>query len=284
MRNTWIVGIDGSPDSSAALHWAAAFAHERDGDAVQPVLTWHVPLPIWATQGRRSVEVDHLGLEAIAAHTAEEAVQGLGANGVTVGPPKVVEGHPGHALLEMSGSDTPLVVGRRGIGQLRHRLLGSVSSYLATHADGPVVVVPDEWTPRPTRRIVVGFDGSEHAGDALRWALDTAPEETAVEALIAVDVIPWLKPEVVRERHPDLVESAIERLTEAVDEVDPEHRASRVFELHGPRQALSAACVDADLVVVGPRGIGAMARVLLGSVTTWLLNDAPCPIAVIHAA
>ncbi len=61
-------------------------------------------------------------------------------------------------------------------------------------------------------------------------------------------------------------------------------RASRNFVLHGPRQALAESLVDADLVVVGPRGIGGLARTVLGSVTTWLLHDAACPVAIVPTA
>jgi nucleotide-binding universal stress UspA family protein len=51
--------------------------------------------------------------------------------------------------------------------------------------------------------------------------------------------------------------------------------------LHGPHQVLGDAAQDADLLVVGPRGVGAIARVVLGSVTTWLLQSSPCPVAVV---
>ena len=97
-----------------------------------------------------------------------------------------MEGHPAPILSDMAGPDTPLVVGRRGISQLRHRVLGSVSQYLATHARGPVVVVPDEWESSPLQRIVVGFDGSEDAAAALRWALSIAPEAIALASFPTV--------------------------------------------------------------------------------------------------
>lgn len=279
MTFTWIVGLDGSDGSASALRWATELSAQR-GERVTPIATWHVPLPIWLMSGRRAIDVDRAGIQAEAAVHAVDAVSRL-VEIAHVDEPLVVEGHPASTLLEMAGPDTPLVVGRRGISEVKHRLLGSVSQYLVTHSTGPVVVVPDDWETTPLRRIVVGFDGSEHAAAALRWALSIAPADAEVEAVIAIDVIPWLGPETVVKRHPEAIADARERITAVADEVDPEGRASRTFVIQGPRHALSESWLSADLVVVGPRGIGGLASALLGSVTGWLLHEAPCPIAVV---
>lgn len=279
MENTWIVGLDGSAGASCALKWAVENAQRRD-ERVRPVATWHVPLPIAALSGRRAIDVDRAGLRAEVEFFARDAIGRL-SNAEHVDEPHVVEGHPSPILRDLAGPGTTLVVGRRGISALKHRLLGSVSQYLATHASGPVVVVPDEWERTELRRIVVGFDGSDYSVAALQWAISIAPDDAEVEAVIAIDVIPWLDPETVVERHPDAVVDARKRISAAASTADPAQRASLTFVLHGPREALTEALADADLVVVGPRGIGGIARALLGSVTTWLLHDAPCPVAVI---
>lgn len=279
MTYTWIVGLDGSDGSASALRWASELAQQRD-ERVTPIAAWHVPFPIWLMTGRRAVDVDRLGIEAEVAVHAAEAVDKI-EHASVVDEPRVLEGHPASTLLEMAGPDTPVVVGRRGISELKHRLLGSVSHYLVTHSTGPVVVVPDDWETAPLKRIVVGFDGSPFASAALRWALTVAPSDAEVEAVVAIDVIPWLSPEVVVERHPEAVVAARERISAAVDTVDPDGRAARNFVLHGPRHALAEALEGADLVVVGPRGIGELASAMLGSVTTWLLHDARCPVAVV---
>lgn len=254
---------------------------QESGGSVTPVTAWHVPLMFSLTWTHRALDVDRMGLEAEAGALAEAAVASLVAPDGVVAEPVVVEGHPAQALLDMSSENSCIVVGRRGISDLRHRLLGSVSRDLATHADGAVVVVPSSWSPTACRRIVVGFDGSSHAQSALRWALDVAPEDATVTALIAIDVVPWLRPDLVRDRYGDEVDTARERILEAAATVDPDEHAQRVVVLHSPRQALAEATDDADLVVVGPRGMGGVARTILGSVTTWLLHDAPCPVAVV---
>jgi len=275
----WMVGVDGSHDAAAALRWAVTMAGDTGAEVV-PVCAWHVPLPIFALAGRRSADVDRMGLQATAEVAASETIELVGAGDV-VEDLLVVEGHPSDALLELTGPDRFVVVGRRGISEIRHRVLGSVSRDLATHAAGPVVIVPETWERRPCRKIVVGFDGSEHAQAALRWAIKVAPPSATVSALMAIDVIPWLKPELVVERHPEYVESAEQRIRAAADEADPEGCADRTVVLHGPRQALADAMSDADLVVLGPRGLGGVGRAVLGSVTTWMLHECPCPVAVV---
>ncbi|MEP1125330.1 MAG: universal stress protein [Ilumatobacter sp.] len=282
MNSTWIVGLDGSDGSVSALRWAVDLAVQR-GERVTPIAAWHVPLPIWLMSGRRAVDVDRAGIRAGVAFHAEEAVRGLD-DATCVDEPQVLEGHPASILVELAGPESPLVVGRRGISDVKHRLLGSVSQYLVTHATGPVVVVPDDWTTSPLRRIVVGFDGSEYAAAGLRWALEIAPTDAEIEIVVGIDVIPWLGPEEVVERHPDAIAHARERIDAVADEVDPDRRATRSFVVQGPRHALGEAMHDADLVVVGPRGVGGLARALLGSVTGWLLHEAPCPIAVVPVA
>ena len=139
----WIVGVDGSTDAAAALRGAAGIAVER-GERVTPVGAWHVPFVLATLAGRRGGDVDRIGLEAGAAVAVDEAIAALGdTNNLDL--PQVVEGRPADVLLEQSSDDTVVVVGRRGVTGLEHRLLGSVSQHLVTHATGPVVVVPVDW-------------------------------------------------------------------------------------------------------------------------------------------
>ena len=279
MNRTWTVGLEGSASSDHALAWVVSMGRQRN-ENVSPVTAWHVPLPLAALAGRRVLDVDRMGLQAQAEVLAQDAIDRLGDPSV-MEPLRVVEGHPAHVLAECAGPDTAIVVGRSGIGELKHRVVGSVSRYLATHSTGPVVIVPEGWAARPVKDIVVGFDGSEYSQAALAWALEIAPPGGEVRVLVAVDVIPWLRPELVVERHPEEVAAARERISTAADEVDPEGVASLEFVVDGPRDALARELASADLVVVGPRGIGGLARMLLGSVTTWLLHESPCPVAVV---
>lgn len=275
----WNVGVDGSSDAHAALQWAAHMASER-GERVTPIGGAHLPLAVAAMAGGRDSYLDRAGIHADATVAAERTLDAVDTRGV-VDEPVVLEGHPASLLIDRADGDAVIVVGRRGITALKHRLLGSVSQYLATHAETPVVVVPDGWDQRVCDRIIVGFDGSQQSRAALRWAIDIAGDDTHIVALSAIDVAPWLSTQLALERQGGLIEAAMRRLDEAAEAVDPNRRAERSIVLRGPRHALTEAMVDADLVVVGPRGLGGLARALLGSLTTWLVSTAPCPVAVI---
>lgn len=279
MARTWTVGIDGSDDATLALRWAVTFAGQAGGQVV-PLTAWHLPLSVRLAAARRVWEVDRNGIRAEAEVMADRTVTDLGFED-RVEATMVVEASPEDALLERSLDGDVVVVGRRGVSDVRHRLLGSVSGSVATHAAGPVVVVPPTWSPRTCRRMVVGFDGSEYAQTAVRWAIDVAPDDVTIEALVAVDVIPWLAPEHVADRYPDELVAAEERIDAALDAADPDGRLVRLQVVHGPREAFADVMHDADLIVVGPRGLGGAARALLGSLTTWLLHEAPCPVAVV---
>jgi nucleotide-binding universal stress UspA family protein len=195
--------------------------------------------------------------------------------------PQVVEGQAAHVLVDAAASADALIVGQRGSGELRHHRLGSVSRYCATHAAVPVVVVPPGWMPQANQRIVVGFDGSDNAAAALRWALDFADADATIEVVAAMDVAPWLGERDTRTKFPDEVAEQEQTLTAAIDAVDVAQRAERSLVLDDPRHALAAAAGSADLIVLGARGRGVIALEFLGSVSAWMLQDCPVPVVVV---
>jgi nucleotide-binding universal stress UspA family protein len=134
--------------------------------------------------------------------------------------------------------------------------------------------------------IVVGVDESEGAADALRWAVREAEARDAT--VTAVLVWGWL------DQHPQdptepfdphfdeaaaltRVESIVDR---ALDGAVPAGlRLQEVNELAGP--GLVQAAADADLLVVGARGMGGFKGLLVGSVSQHCLHHAPCPVVLV---
>ncbi len=279
MTERWIVGVDGSDGAVTALRWATAHAPAR-GAELTALSAFHVPAVMSLFVAKRGFGVDEIGLAATAGHDIDVAIEQV-ATPLTV-TPEVVEGQPGHVLVDASEHADLLVVGQRGSGDLREHRLGSVSRYCATHGRSSVVVVPGDWQAGPAQRVVVGFDGSDNSAAALRWAIDFArPDDATVTVVAAMDVAPWLGERVARERFGDEVAGQEQELTAAIDAIDPEQRTERSFVLDAPRHALANAARTADLVVVGARGRGVIAAELLGSVSTWLLQDAIVPVAVV---
>jgi nucleotide-binding universal stress UspA family protein len=144
---------------------------------------------------------------------------------------------------------------------------------------------------RHADRIVVGYDGSDEAATAVRWAAGQASRTSSRLCVVwawrlrnvwdgAVDAHEGAAVPPVSE----LEEIAREHLAAAVDGLvgdaglDPELRVVR-----GPAAAeiLLHAARDAELLVLGSRGRGRVADALLGSVTNRCIRDSACPVVVI---
>ncbi len=134
-------------------------------------------------------------------------------------------------------------------------------------------------------RIVVGLDSSADSQRALRWAVDEArvrgDELELVHAFPTPELVA-LPAVVTLPSDDELKASAIEILEEAVasiggiDDVEYTFRA----EAGGAASVLCRAARDADLLVVGARGLGGFRGLLLGSVTHQVVAHATCPVVV----
>lgn len=141
-------------------------------------------------------------------------------------------------------------------------------------------------------RIVAGIDGSPSSLAALRWAVRQAGlTGGSVEAVMAwqypatMTGYGWAPIAVVEPG--EYEENAQKALAEAVAAVDTsggDVPISQWVQQGNPAQVLIDAAADADLLVVGSRGHGGFAEVLLGSVSMHCVHHAPCPVAVIRDA
>src|SRR5690606_24166109 len=134
--------------------------------------------------------------------------------------------------------------------------------------------------------IVVGVDESDGAADALRWAVREADARGGT--LTAVLAWGWMDPH-PREGDPafdpEFDEAAALGRTERIvadalgGEVPEGIRLKAISALAGPGLVLAAA--DADLLVVGARGLGGFKGLLVGSVSQHCLHHAPCPVVLV---
>ncbi|MGZ4591594.1 MAG: universal stress protein, partial [Actinomycetes bacterium] len=132
--------------------------------------------------------------------------------------------------------------------------------------------------------IVVGVDGSASSEEALRWAARqaqlTGAELHAVIAWTFPTTYGWASaPDV---DWADNARSVLQQaITETLGAAEAEKVHRHVVEGH-PAQALLTTAVDADLLVVGSRGHGGFAGMLLGSVSHHVVSHAGCPVLVVH--
>lgn len=136
-----VVGVDGSPASEAALHWAFGQA-AATGASIHVVMSWDEH-PLLSSVS------ETIGGSGVPPEAIEEQAHGLLAATIAASTPEgssvrvtkdVVAGSPTDALVEAAESAMLLVVGRTTKSGLLH--LGSVSTAVAKRAACPVVVVP----------------------------------------------------------------------------------------------------------------------------------------------
>ncbi|WP_188190477.1 universal stress protein [Nonomuraea sp. SYSU D8015] len=274
-----IVGVDGSRTGLEAAAWAAGEAALR-----------HTPLTVAHAVAKWVCEDTSGPYAEVARWMREGATTVLRAaeEGIRREHPEVevtselLPGDPRAALIDASEHAELLVVGSRGIGGLRGLLIGSVAHGVATHARTNVVLVHE--LPRsPGGEVVAGVDGSP---SGLR-ALDFAFAEAAMRCVRLRAVHAWAWPhstgfgpadreseqDALRELR-DLIAGSRERHPEV--DVVPE-------VVHGhPVEVLKEAADGADLLVVGSRGHGQLAGMIMGSISQALLHHAPCPLAVVR--
>jgi nucleotide-binding universal stress UspA family protein len=179
-----------------------------------------------------------------------------------------------------------VVVGCRGLGAVSRWLLGSVTADLIRHAHSPVVVVHGEQESLPsagTAPVVVGIDGSPASENALAFAFDEASRRgvplVAVHAWGDVDGEPlpgsqWENLRVLAE------ERVAERLA-GWGERYPDVVIQREVVLDRPAHHLLQRSRTAQLTVVGSRGRGGFAGLLLGSVSKSVAEAAETPVVVV---
>ena len=135
--------------------------------------------------------------------------------------------------------------------------------------------------------VVVGVDGSGPSDAALTWAIDEARSRHADLAIVHAWSYPYtadvagMAASVAED--PALLASAQSVLDDAAARAAGACLPSVTTSLvHGtPARVLLQAARDADLLVVGTRGRGGFAGLLLGSVSEQCVHHAPCPVVVV---
>jgi nucleotide-binding universal stress UspA family protein len=138
------------------------------------------------------------------------------------------------------------------------------------------------------RTIVVGIDGSPRSRRALRWALEASVAGGDRVRVVHAWHVPYLalsplsgaelRLEELEERTRAEVRAIVAEETPAVAGHGPVEVA---VVCDGPALALIAAGEQADLLVVGSRGMGGFAGLLLGSTSQQVVAHAPCPVVVV---
>lgn len=203
----------------------------------------------------------------------------------------VEQGNRGETIVHVAKEQAVdlVVIGARGHSAVTRLLLGSTSDFVATHAQSSVLVVRPTGIRQSDRplRIAVGYEPSGARQQALdefaeiRWGRQADVNLVSVISFVTGflnEVV--IDPEPIRKAATATVESALDELsgsapTATAHVVESDHVGEglvRFVEVH-----------HCDLVVVGEKPRSLLGRVLLGSISRFVLRHAPCSVWITRA-
>ena len=282
-----VVGVDGSAGSEAASSWALRVAARHGADLTVVVVVPPAVSEVVAPIGMPVAVLDPDQTRVPYRELLDRTVAGLRALDARVTiEPVLVEGPAADELLSAGDGADLLVVGRSGRSQAVSVLLGSVTRSVLHHATLPVAVVPIGAGERAVNSIVVGVDASPGSTAARQWAVGEATYSGAALHLVHAWRYPYLGIRAgAGELVPLIYDDARHLLEDEVQAVTSQGVACTghlVEHVESSGLLETAERLAADLIVVGSRGRGGFASLLLGSVSTVVATHAPCPVVVVR--
>lgn len=288
-----VVAVDGSESAANAVVWAARTAAGRKLP-LHIVTVVHVPAFFYSepylAQGFNEEMKDTASSRLDSAKVlAKQTVEDLGPLEIIT---EQLEGRVVPTLVELSEKAEMIVLGSRGLGEIKGLLVGSVTVGVAAHATAPVAVIRGrtlDGAPPAEGPVVVGVDGSESCEHAVEVAFEEAAARgttlIAVNVWSDVSVQPSLgavpeDPQWSRIQTGEEVVLA-ERLA-GWQERYPDVTVERVVARDRPIRVLSEYAERAQLIVVGSRGRGGFKGMLLGSTSNALMQTADCPVLIVR--
>ena len=302
-----VVGVDGSPASLAAAHWAAREALRR-GIGLGVVHAWQ----------RHPRPAPYVPMDSTEHDWAEGTLQGAVDSvraahpGLTVADHLVCES-PVSTLIAAAEDAELLVLGSLGLGGVGGFVTGSVSQRVVARSARPVILVragrsvadehltaadgvaPEEIPGTPYRAVVLGLDTGHPCDELIEFAFDaarlrgaelrvvhafktapqpsTAPSEPGVPSAWPFRVA---GPEALA-----VEERAVVAALRPWCEKYPAVRVTETVIAGRPAGALAHAATDAGLLVVGRRTTGGGPGAHTGPVAHAVLHHVGCPVAVV---
>ncbi len=282
-----VVGVDGSEGAAMALEWAVGHA----GLTHRPLALVHgwdgIP-SVWLDQ----VGVDHATLQAEVQAAATELVATAAARVAELDPEvevvQVVRHEDARALLAGLSADAALtVLGSRGRGPISALVLGSVSSAVAGHGHGPVVVVrPGGPGGSQGTGVLVAIDGHDGTAPVVAAAYEHASLRSLPLTVLhcTFDARVAVSGQVTAELRDQAEEEAqlvIAEATSGLSEEYPDVQVTPRAVFGHVEQELLEAADGADLVVVGHRQRNPIVSALLGSISRSFLEQARGAVMVV---
>ncbi len=180
-------------------------------------------------------------------------------------------GHPARIILDEETRHEVVILGRRGEHEdLLEELMGSCVERVVRHSFKPCLVTTDSF--KPIQKIMIAYDGSAHASQALQEAIAWSESLQAELVILTAGESPHM-------------DQAREYSNDAMDMVEAHGVQAIPIVAEGPaREAIAdnAATHNCDLLVVGAFGHGRIREFILGSTTSHLVGHADLPVLLVR--
>jgi nucleotide-binding universal stress UspA family protein len=285
-RRRIVVGMDSSPEAASALDWAQHNAGPDDSIVV--VRAWEIPALVMPYAPGAVFPYD---FEQLAKSALEESVDGRADARIET---LLRRGHPGDAIVDAAADADLIVVGHRGDSRIA-LMLGSTANYVLHRATCPVVIVRGSGGTS-VRRVLVGVDAHDMEVDgadvnesvrALQWAYQLSDVEhiRVIHGWFLPPIVMGMfatTPNVDVEAMDKAAMRSIKLVIEAAGPAPDDVAVVPEVERAPGGQALIKASSGADLVVVGSRGRGGFAGLLLGSTSAEVAAHSQAPVVVVR--
>jgi nucleotide-binding universal stress UspA family protein len=283
-----LLAVDGSDNSYEAVHALKYFARAEQLTLLHAL---NVPRPAYSKMLPEVAEDLYKTVEQNMREDGErllDRVQSLLPLHAGPTTKHLRIGSPAEVIVAMAEEQKVnlIVMGARGLGPIKERLLGSVSHRILTLAPCATLIV--NGPVKVMKQILLPLEGPSDAEAAIRF-LQLKPFHEAVE-LTLMTVLPWTEPpwpSGAAEAAAAAATEMLEKQTEYIEGV-AERLCAIGYKAHGvallgtPSTMIlqQATTLRSELILMGTRGRQGIPRFVLGSVSHAVLHKTPCPVLV----
>jgi nucleotide-binding universal stress UspA family protein len=285
-----LLAVDGSDNSYEAVHALKYFARAEQLTLLHAL---NVPRPAFPMMLPEVAEDLYKTLEQSMREDGERLLDRIQSllplhAGPTTKHLRI--GSPAEVIVSMAEEQKAdlILVGARGLGPIKERLLGSVSHRILTLAPCATLIV--NGPVKAMKQILLPLEGPSDAEAAIRF-LQLKPFHEAVE-LTLLTVLPWTEPPWPGGAAAAAAAAATEILEKQAEYIEgvAERLCAIGYKAHGdallgtPSTMIlqQATTLRSDLILMGTRGRQGISRFVLGSVSHAVLHKMPCPVLAFH--
>ena len=284
-----LLAVDGSDNSYEAVR---TLKYLTRADQLILLHTLNVPRPAYPMMMPEVADELYKALERSMREEGErllDRVQSLLPPHAGPSTKRLELGSPSEVIVTMAEHDKIdlIVMGARGLGPIKERLLGSVSHRILTLApcaklivNGPVKAMKQVLLP------VQGPDDLEAAVRFLQLKPFHEPVDLSLLTVLPTVQPPWAVGAIAAEQlEENALQSARDFIEGAADRLQTLGYQARGRAMLGTPSDMilnEASTVRADMILMGSRGRKGIARFVLGSASHAVLHQAPCPVLIFH--